>query len=116
MAALVRCEAACAQLNERCRDGSSFSSRVSLQLQAAALIRATLTEGVPQPGAGGPGALWRRMPSKELCQTCLRLLHRLTLLYAQAWQSVDAALARLRLGALRRRALPADRVRRRSVR
>ncbi|GBG26808.1 Hypothetical Protein FCC1311_030302 [Hondaea fermentalgiana] len=98
VAVLVRCDNVCTELNRRCKDGSSFSSRIALQYQIAELIRPVVTQVLPQPkptaGDGGvSGAaecIWKNFPSLELEMTCLRLLHKLTMTYAQAWQSFDA--------------------------
>eukprot|EP00516_Mucochytrium_quahogii_P008420 CAMPEP_0203758104 /NCGR_PEP_ID=MMETSP0098-20131031/10854_1 /ASSEMBLY_ACC=CAM_ASM_000208 /TAXON_ID=96639 /ORGANISM=" , Strain NY0313808BC1" /LENGTH=3866 /DNA_ID=CAMNT_0050650355 /DNA_START=244 /DNA_END=11840 /DNA_ORIENTATION=- len=92
VAALVRCEKVCNKLNERCRDGSSFSSRIALQLQVAELIRSVFTAVLPLPTKPGSSesSIWRGFPSKELELTCLRLIHRLAIVYGTAWQSFDA--------------------------
>jgi len=88
--ALVRCDQVCHELNERCRDGSSFSSRVALQFQISELIRAVITEVVPIPSQSGPGKMWGTFPTEQLLSTCLRVVHKLTLAYASAWQSFDS--------------------------
>ncbi|CAK9107070.1 Calmodulin [Durusdinium trenchii] len=89
-AVLVRCEQVCGELNERCKDGSSFSSRIALQLQVAELVRSVFTEVLPVPQPPGTPCIWKEFPTLELQQTCMRLVHKLTLVYANAWQSFDA--------------------------
>lgn len=97
VAALVRCDTVCTELNRRCKDGSSFSSRIALQYQIAELIRPVVTQVLPPPkpimsgtASSSDGCIWKNFPSLELEMTCLRLLHKITMTYAQAWQSFDA--------------------------
>jgi len=96
VAVLVRVETVCGELNERCRSGSSFSSRIALQYQVAELIRTVFTEVLPTPEPFVPGptasssCIWKNFPSLQLEQTCMRLVHKLTMTYASAWQSFDA--------------------------
>eukprot|EP01062_Namystynia_karyoxenos_P039074 TRINITY_DN2841_c0_g1_i1.p1 TRINITY_DN2841_c0_g1~~TRINITY_DN2841_c0_g1_i1.p1 ORF type:complete len:4290 (+),score=1351.18 TRINITY_DN2841_c0_g1_i1:81-12872(+) len=91
--AIETCERLCQQLHNRARE-STTSNRIVLHLQIIASVGDLFSTVIPLPLPSTDPApcLWRAgfTGGVEKQKACLEKLHKLALLYASVWQSVEA--------------------------